>query len=288
MVRVAPFFLTHSVVCSLLLFLQCFLYVYVRSSCTFSNNNNNNFNNNNNRRKRSKHRPQSSVPFANLPLSLFSYPFLTKLSWVPAPYFYSHAVCCENSLVTGFPIYEQRRSMDVAWPPVVEGRNFDDSEHLSHSSGISATQRTPCEASARIKPQRIAAVCRGRACARCARLQPDAAKNKRNNALVMPTCTKLDVAGQSTCLRHATAKSAQCRYRRAADTQAILTVMESGQSLDTETLAKTRVSRHETSQHINTPFTRYSQLYNRFDNRLYRVYKHSTGCQTGFTTGCIV
>jgi len=35
---------------------------------------------------------------------------------------------------------------------------------------------------------------------------------------------------------------------------------------------------------IKAPFTRY--------NRLYRVYKHSTGCQTrlttGLTTGCIV
>jgi len=33
-------------------------------------------------------------------------------------------------------------------------------------------------------------------------------------------------------------------------------------------------------------------LSNRFDNRLYRVYKHLTGCQTrlttGLTTGCIV
>ena len=50
------------------------------------------------------------------------------------------------------------------------------------------------------------------------------------------------------------------------------------------------------------PFTRYSLLsnrlsnrfdnHNRFDNRLYRVYKHSTGCQThlttGLTNGCIV
>jgi len=44
------------------------------------------------------------------------------------------------------------------------------------------------------------------------------------------------------------------------------------------------------------PFTRYNLLSNRlsnqFDNRLYRVYKHSTGCQsrltTGLTTGCIV
>jgi len=34
-----------------------------------------------------------------------------------------------------------------------------------------------------------------------------------------------------------------------------------------------------------TPFTRYNRLsirlYNRFDNRLYRVNKHPTGCQTG-------
>jgi len=38
-----------------------------------------------------------------------------------------------------------------------------------------------------------------------------------------------------------------------------------------------------------TPFTRYnrlsSRLYKRFDNRLYRVNKHPTGCQTGLTTG---
>jgi len=49
----------------------------------------------------------------------------------------------------------------------------------------------------------------------------------------------------------------------------------------------------------NNPFTWYSRLsnrlYNRFDNRLYRVNKHPTGCQTGchtglttgLTTGCI-
>jgi len=41
-----------------------------------------------------------------------------------------------------------------------------------------------------------------------------------------------------------------------------------------------------------TPFTRYNLLSNRFDNRLYRVYKHSTGCHTrlttGLTNGCIV
>jgi len=44
------------------------------------------------------------------------------------------------------------------------------------------------------------------------------------------------------------------------------------------------------------PFTRYNLLSNRladrFNNRLYRVYKHSSGCQTrlttGLTTGCIV
>jgi len=48
------------------------------------------------------------------------------------------------------------------------------------------------------------------------------------------------------------------------------------------------------------PFTRYNLLSNRlsmrlsilFENRLHRVYKHSTGCQTrlttGLTTGCIV
>jgi len=47
-------------------------------------------------------------------------------------------------------------------------------------------------------------------------------------------------------------------------------------------------------------YTRYNRLSNplsnrlsdRFDNQLYRVYKHSTGCQTrlttGLTTGCIV
>jgi len=30
----------------------------------------------------------------------------------------------------------------------------------------------------------------------------------------------------------------------------------------------------------NTPFTRYKRLSNRFDNRLYRVNKHPTACQT--------
>ena len=41
-----------------------------------------------------------------------------------------------------------------------------------------------------------------------------------------------------------------------------------------------------------SPFTRYNRLSNQlsdgFDNWLYRVYKHSTGCQTCLTTGCIV
>ena len=35
----------------------------------------------------------------------------------------------------------------------------------------------------------------------------------------------------------------------------------------------------------NTPFSRYNQLYNQFDNRLYHVNKHPTGCQIGLTTG---
>ena len=39
-------------------------------------------------------------------------------------------------------------------------------------------------------------------------------------------------------------------------------------------------------------YTRYNRLSNplssRFENRLYRVYKHSTGCQTRLTTGCIM
>jgi len=38
-----------------------------------------------------------------------------------------------------------------------------------------------------------------------------------------------------------------------------------------------------------TPFTRYNRLsnrlYDRFDNRLYRINKHPTSCQTGLTTG---
>ena len=42
------------------------------------------------------------------------------------------------------------------------------------------------------------------------------------------------------------------------------------------------------SRRAKVPFTRYNLLSNRFDNRLYRVYKHSTGCQTRLTTGCIV
>jgi len=40
------------------------------------------------------------------------------------------------------------------------------------------------------------------------------------------------------------------------------------------------------------PFTRYNLLSNRFNNPLYHVYKHSTGCHTHLTTaltnGCIV
>ena len=32
---------------------------------------------------------------------------------------------------------------------------------------------------------------------------------------------------------------------------------------------------------VLAPFTRYNLLSNRFDNRWYRVYKHSIGCQTG-------
>jgi len=35
-------------------------------------------------------------------------------------------------------------------------------------------------------------------------------------------------------------------------------------------------------------YTRYNRLSVRFDNQLYRVYKHSTGCQTRLTTDCIV
>jgi len=35
-----------------------------------------------------------------------------------------------------------------------------------------------------------------------------------------------------------------------------------------------------------TPFTRYNRLSNRFDNMLYRVNKHPTGCRTCLTTGC--
>ena len=36
------------------------------------------------------------------------------------------------------------------------------------------------------------------------------------------------------------------------------------------------------SNRLSKPFD------SRFDNRLYRVYEHSIGCQTGLTTGCIV
>ena len=45
-------------------------------------------------------------------------------------------------------------------------------------------------------------------------------------------------------------------------------------------------------QPIKCLYTRYNRLSNQFDNQLYRVYKHSTGCQTRLTTilttGCIV
>jgi len=47
----------------------------------------------------------------------------------------------------------------------------------------------------------------------------------------------------------------------------------------------------KTDEHLpdtKAPFTRYNLLSNRFDNRLYHVHKHSTGCQTHLTTGCIV
>jgi len=47
-----------------------------------------------------------------------------------------------------------------------------------------------------------------------------------------------------------------------------------------------------TNQKTKAPFTWYNLLANRFENRLYHVFKHSTGCQTrwttGLTTGCIV
>ena len=42
-------------------------------------------------------------------------------------------------------------------------------------------------------------------------------------------------------------------------------------------------------EEAKTPFTRYNRLFDDgFDNRLYRVYKHLPGCQTGLTTGFIV
>jgi len=51
---------------------------------------------------------------------------------------------------------------------------------------------------------------------------------------------------------------------------------------------------HISRLHCKAPFTRYNllskrlstRLSNRFDNVLYRVYKHSTSCQTRLTTGC--
>jgi len=45
-------------------------------------------------------------------------------------------------------------------------------------------------------------------------------------------------------------------------------------------------------QPVECLYTRYNRFDNGFDNRLYRVYKHLPGCQTGLTTGlttgCIV
>jgi len=49
-------------------------------------------------------------------------------------------------------------------------------------------------------------------------------------------------------------------------------------------------------QPVECLYTRYNRLlnqlsyrsHNRLDNRLYRVYKHPTGCQIGCTTGCSV
>jgi len=57
-------------------------------------------------------------------------------------------------------------------------------------------------------------------------------------------------------------------------------------------LSVTLVSHAKMAESIDMPFKRYNLLSNRFDNRLYRIYIHSTGCQTrlttGLTTGCIV
>jgi len=45
-----------------------------------------------------------------------------------------------------------------------------------------------------------------------------------------------------------------------------------------------RVNKHPTG--CQTGF--HNRFDNGFDNRLYRVYKHLPGCQTGFTAGCLV
>jgi len=42
---------------------------------------------------------------------------------------------------------------------------------------------------------------------------------------------------------------------------------------------------HISDRHSKTQFTLYNRFENRFDNRLYRVNKHPTGCQTALTTG---
>ena len=54
------------------------------------------------------------------------------------------------------------------------------------------------------------------------------------------------------------------------------------QQLSTAELSTTELSVCE------APFTRYNRLSSRYDNRLYRVYKHSTGCQTRLTTGLTI
>ena len=89
-------------------------------------------------------------------------------------------------------------------------------------------------------------------------------------------------AAAGRCCRTGTSS----QWRRQATEQSIFTFAWSDSSLELE-------------EHVhNTPFTRYSQLSNQFDNRLYRAYKHLTGCQNGLTpgtglttvltTGCIV
>jgi len=44
----------------------------------------------------------------------------------------------------------------------------------------------------------------------------------------------------------------------------------------------------QTGKPVECLYTRYNWLLNRSDNRLYYVYEHLAGCQTGLTTGCIV